>query len=147
MNVSLYNEDELMNERDAASKHTFSVQAIYHFTCCKCCQRWSIADFDLKLCKRKLSNNVIVAFCPVCNHCAELIPSMPVDHLLFPRKFLPGDRVRKKSGAKWQGHVCGWYSTEMTPDGYAVESEFHKNSVQIYPAGALELVSVDDGAS
>lgn len=58
--------------------------------------------------------------------------------------FKIGDRVRKKSGAEWQGKICGWYSTKLTPDGYAVESEFHKNCVQIYPAGALELASVND---
>lgn len=55
-------------------------------------------------------------------------------------KFNQGDRVRKKSGSEWQGRVVGWYSTELTPEGYAVESESHKGSVQIYPAGALELV-------
>ena len=32
-----------------------------------------------------------------------------------------GDRVRKKSGAAWQGQVVGWYSTKLTPEGYAVE--------------------------
>lgn len=49
-----------------------------------------------------------------------------------------GDRVRKKSGSEWQGRIVGWYSTELTPKGYAVESETHKGSVQIYPASALE---------
>ncbi len=34
----------------------------------------------------------------------------------------------------------GWYSTEQTPEGYAVESSAHRNSVQIYPAKALEAV-------
>lgn len=52
-----------------------------------------------------------------------------------------GDRVRKKSGAAWQGHVVGWYSTKLTPEGYAVESEAHPGSVQIYPVGALERVA------
>ena len=52
-----------------------------------------------------------------------------------------GDRVRKKSGAAWQGRVVGWYSTELTPEGYAVESEAHPGSVQIYPVGALEPVA------
>lgn len=51
-----------------------------------------------------------------------------------------GDRVRKKSGAAWQGHVVGWYSTRLTPEGYAVESESHPGSVQIYPVAALERV-------
>ncbi len=52
-----------------------------------------------------------------------------------------GDRVRKKSGAAWQGRVVGWYSTKLTPEGYAVESEAHPGSVQIYPVAALERVA------
>lgn len=59
--------------------------------------------------------------------------------LRWPR-FNIGDRVRKKSGSHWQGLVVGCYSTKLTPEGYAVESEFHPGSVQIYPAGALELI-------
>lgn len=55
-------------------------------------------------------------------------------------KFQIGDRVRKVSGSEWQGIVVGWYSTKLTPEGYAVESESHAGSVQIYPAKALELV-------
>ena len=51
-----------------------------------------------------------------------------------------GDHVRKKSGAAWQGRVVGWYSTKLTPEGYAVESESHPGSVQIYPGAALERV-------
>lgn len=51
-----------------------------------------------------------------------------------------GDRARKKSGSEWQGRIVGWYSTKLTPEGYAVESESHAGSVQIYPVGALELV-------
>jgi dihydrofolate reductase (trimethoprim resistance protein) len=56
-------------------------------------------------------------------------------------KFNLGDRVRKKSGAAWQGRVVGWYSTSLTPEGYAVESESHPGSVQIYPVAALERVA------
>jgi dihydrofolate reductase (trimethoprim resistance protein) len=52
-----------------------------------------------------------------------------------------GDHVRKKSGAAWQGQVVGWYSTKLTPEGYAVESESHPGSVQIYPVAALERVA------
>jgi dihydrofolate reductase (trimethoprim resistance protein) len=52
-----------------------------------------------------------------------------------------GDRVRKKSGAAWQGQVVGWYCTKLTPEGYAVESESHPGSVQIYPVAALERVA------
>lgn len=49
--------------------------------------------------------------------------------------------MRKKSGAAWQGQVVGWYSTKLTPEGYAVESESHLGSVQIYPVAALERVA------
>jgi dihydrofolate reductase (trimethoprim resistance protein) len=55
--------------------------------------------------------------------------------------FSLGDRVRKKSGAAWQGQVVGWYCTKLTPEGYAVESESHLGSVQIYPVAALERVA------
>ena len=58
--------------------------------------------------------------------------------------FKRGDRVRKKSGSKWQGYIVGEYSTELTPEGYAVESEYHKGSVQIYPVSALEKVNHDN---
>lgn len=55
-------------------------------------------------------------------------------------KFQRGDEVKKKSGSEWHGHVVGEYSTDLTPEGYAVESCSHKGSVQIYPASALELI-------
>ncbi|WP_165720489.1 MULTISPECIES: trimethoprim-resistant dihydrofolate reductase DfrB [Burkholderiales] len=61
--------------------------------------------------------------------------------LPFRSTFGLGDRVRKKSGAAWQGQVVGWYSTKLTPEGYAVESESHPGSVQIYPVAALERVA------
>lgn len=51
-----------------------------------------------------------------------------------------GTRVRKKSGSEWRGTVVGTYSTDLTPVGFCVESEFHPGSVQIYPAAALELM-------
>lgn len=56
-------------------------------------------------------------------------------------KFKRGDTVRKIKGSQWSGKVVGEYSTELTPEGYAVESSTEKGSVQIYPAAALELVS------
>ncbi|WP_419582645.1 hypothetical protein [Stutzerimonas stutzeri] len=55
-------------------------------------------------------------------------------------KFRMGDMVKKSTGSEWVGRVVGWYSTEQTKEGYAVESSAHRNSVQIYPAKALELV-------
>lgn len=56
-------------------------------------------------------------------------------------KFKRGDVVRKRSGSQWQGRVVGEYSTRLTPEGYAVESDSHAGSVQIYPASALELLA------
>ena len=55
-------------------------------------------------------------------------------------KFAIGDRVRKTKGSAWQGRVVGTYSTTLTPEGYAVESEAHPGSVQIYPVTALEAM-------
>ena len=54
-------------------------------------------------------------------------------------KFKLGDLVKKVSGSQWHGTIVGTYSTELTPEGYAVESSTEKGSVQIYPAKALEL--------
>jgi dihydrofolate reductase (trimethoprim resistance protein) len=49
-----------------------------------------------------------------------------------------GDRVQKKGHASWRGIVVGWYRTELTALGYAVESLFEPGSVQIYPETALD---------
>ena len=51
-----------------------------------------------------------------------------------------GTRLRKKKGSSWTGRVVGYYSTTLTPVGYAIESENEPGSVQIYPAAALETV-------
>ena len=58
-----------------------------------------------------------------------------------PMTFNIGERVRKKSGAAWHGRIVGQYSTKLTPEGYAVESEAQPGSVQIYPAAALECAT------
>lgn len=50
-----------------------------------------------------------------------------------------GMTVQKKSGSNWHGTIVGFYSTALTPEGYAVESNFEPGSVQIYPVQALEL--------
>lgn len=52
-------------------------------------------------------------------------------------KFTLGQRVTKTKGSKWTGRVVGFYSTTLTPIGYAVESETETGSVQIYPEAAL----------
>lgn len=59
-------------------------------------------------------------------------------------KFEIGQRVRKTKGSQWKGVIVGTYSTELTPEGYAVESDTEHGSVQIYPAAALELFEADD---
>jgi hypothetical protein len=51
--------------------------------------------------------------------------------------FKLGDTVTKKKGSQWTGKVVGFYSTSLTPIGYAVESDTEKGSVQIYPEAAL----------
>jgi len=58
-------------------------------------------------------------------------------------KFQMGDRVKKKSGSEWEGIIVGTYSTELTAEGYAVESCAHANSVQIYPGTALEIAQAE----
>lgn len=52
-------------------------------------------------------------------------------------KFQIGDIVLKHKGSAWIGKVVGTYKTELTPEGYCIESTFHPGSVQIYPAAAL----------
>jgi hypothetical protein len=49
-----------------------------------------------------------------------------------------GEAVQKKGRASWRGTVVGWYRTELTELGFAVESLFEPGSVQIYPQTALE---------
>jgi dihydrofolate reductase (trimethoprim resistance protein) len=60
------------------------------------------------------------------------------------KTFKLGDYVEKKSGSEWVGTVVGFYSTNLTPEGYAVESLFHEGSVQIYPVGALKHYDDED---
>lgn len=60
------------------------------------------------------------------------------------KSFSLGERVTKKQGSNWTGRVVGFYSTELTPEGYAVESDTEHGSVQIYPVNALTKKE-DDG--
>ena len=59
-----------------------------------------------------------------------------------------GARLKKKgTKGQWRGKVVGFYSTDITPEGYAIESSHEKGSVQIYPKAALELwpdVSIEE---
>lgn len=68
------------------------------------------------------------------NHGAPVL-SMP------GAKFAFGDHVRKKSGAEWQGYVCGFYTTDITTIGYCIRIDSHYVSVQIYPESALETAT------
>lgn len=56
------------------------------------------------------------------------------------KKFKLHDYVSKIKGSEWDGFVVGFYSTDLTLEGYCVESSTHAGSVQIYPAAALKLV-------
>lgn len=60
-------------------------------------------------------------------------------------KFQLGNRVTKTKGSSWTGRVVGTYSTSLTPEGYAVESENEPGSVQIYPASALAPLPTPPG--
>ena len=53
-------------------------------------------------------------------------------------RFRLGDKVQKIRGSSWRGTVCGWYSTDHTPEGYNVNSDFEPGSVQCWPLAALE---------
>lgn len=59
------------------------------------------------------------------------------------RQFNLGERVTKIKGSSWTGRVVGFYSTTLTPEGYAVESETERGSVQIYPAAAIRAMKGD----
>ena len=58
------------------------------------------------------------------------------------KTFKLGDVVTKTKGSQWTGKVVGFYSTALTPEGYAVESSTERGSVQIYPASALTLLQL-----
>lgn len=88
--------------------------------------------------------NAMGAACPKCSGryriLAETHVAATIAQTAPQGKFRMGDRVKKSTGSEWEGRVVGWYSTEQTAEGYAVESSAHRNSVQIYPVTALEAV-------
>ena len=51
-----------------------------------------------------------------------------------------GIRVTKIRGSNWTGRVVGYYRTELTPSGIAIESDTEAGSVQIYPTHAVEII-------
>lgn len=63
--------------------------------------------------------------------------TQPREQAMADRRFQLNDRVTKIKGSSWTGHVCGFYSTSLTPVGYCVESENEPGSVQLYPEAAL----------
>lgn len=69
---------------------------------------------------------------------ASPLPVMPITDEDAVRRFKLGSRVTKTKGSSWTGRVVGFYSTTLTPIGYAVESENEPGSVQIYPEAALD---------
>lgn len=79
---------------------------------------------------------------PVADHIADA-GKMVADR----RKYCLGERLTKNKGSSWTGRVVGFYSTELTPIGYAIESETEKGSVQIYPEAALRLLPSSPEAS
>ena len=70
---------------------------------------------------------------------AKAAGATPVEFEPTGARFALGQRVRKTKGSSWQGRIVGTYSTALTAEGYAVESEREPGSVQIYPAAALML--------
>lgn len=60
-------------------------------------------------------------------------------------KYALGQRVTKIKGSSWQGRVVGFYSTELTPIGYCIESEREPGSVQIYPESAIISMAEKEG--
>ena len=89
--------------------------------------------------------NAMGAACPKCSGryriLAETHVAAPIAQTAPQGKFRMGDLVKKSTGSEWEGRICGTYYTALTQEGYAVESEAHAGSVQIYPAKALEAVA------
>lgn len=57
-------------------------------------------------------------------------------------KFPIGSLVEKTGRSSWRGKVVGYYRTELTPLGYAIESIYEPGSVQIYPAAAIRALPI-----
>lgn len=93
------------------------------------------ARTDLKGGEDEFSQRV-VAF----KHNKQLEYKKAILSTLEPKgSFSEGDLVEKKSGSWWEGKVVGFYSTEQTPEGYAVQLNGVPNGpVQIYPVQALK---------
>ena len=70
-----------------------------------------------------------------------------VDALEEAAKEYPlGTRVTKTKGSRWTGKIVGYYATDLTPAGVAIESETETGSVQIYPTKAIRALKGADHA-
>jgi hypothetical protein len=72
------------------------------------------------------------------DHSAAILAALRSAEGAPTRLFALYQRVEKKFGSSWQGRVVGFYSTALTPVGYAVESEREPGAVQIFPEAALQ---------
>ena len=73
--------------------------------------------------------------------------ALPPPHIrlrLLEQAWPMGTMMRKKRGSNWHGSVRGYYTTDQTPMGLAIESSTELGSVQIYPVDALEKVVAGD---
>ena len=100
---------------------------------CEYCTEHSAGGYLLELYKAIARDIPLDRLEEICN--AEREGRLVV---LTHAKYKIGDRVQKIKGANWHGVVVGYYSTDITPIGYAIESERESGSVQIYPEAALE---------
>jgi thymidylate synthase len=54
------------------------------------------------------------------------------------QRFKYDDHVEKIAGAIFSGRVRGYYHTDLTETGYAIEADAYPGTVQIYPENALK---------
>lgn len=58
----------------------------------------------------------------------------------YRRNFPLGTKVRKVSGPEWNGHVVGYYSSTLTPEGLVIECDVPgaRHQVHVEPAKRME---------
>lgn len=101
--------------------------------CGTCGLAWDMNDPDPPPCPHENAKGPGVVSAEV-----HLDPDPPLGEIFhLVRKYGFGDRLTKTNGSSWTGRVVGFYSTALTPVGYAIESENEPGSVQIYPESAL----------
>ena len=109
-------------------------------TCDKCKPpQWGIGQATLRRDEEQAKNEQLRAMMDSLIHGIVILKDgKRIDPREIYPKFQLGDTVKKIKGSQWHGTVVGTYSTSLTPEGYAVESSTEHDSVQIYPAAALE---------